>query len=300
MMRQEEKSSTDQMETVLCMSLEEMEWSISIAEEEEVQECGDVIFLIVMVYSRASTSTLALLTQVFGCVCGVPCLILLEMSTGWLSSVNITFTLESEANEDPPEFTLTCQSRGGPVTEVEWRDGVRVEEDSNHTTSQIIVDTSSNTVYNNTLRVRGREGGLYGCSVSNNRHEYVDRASTTGPSATLRVQSELTWQTMKCHLLNSISVPQKPTSLNATYETPTSLSLEWTFKFTLSFDYSYVVYYQSRDGVSHSVAFTTDSREDHTHELTGLPVGGIHSISLVALVDLPSPVVGPVTPGEHI
>ena len=56
---------------------------------------------------------------------------------------------------------------------------------------------------------------------------------------------------------------------------------------------------QSRDGVSHSVAFTTDSRKDHTHELTGLPVGGIHSISLVALLDLPSPVVGPVTPGEY-
>ena len=63
MMKQKEKSSRDQMETVIdCMSLEEMEWSISIAEkEEEVQECGDVIFLIVMVYSRASTSTLALL-----------------------------------------------------------------------------------------------------------------------------------------------------------------------------------------------------------------------------------------------
>ena len=61
-----------------------------------------------------------------------------------------------------------------------------------------------------------------------------------------------------------------------------------------------MVYYQSRDGVSHSVGFTTDSREDHTHELTGLPVGGIHSISLVALVDLSSPVVGPVNPGEYI
>ena len=59
-----------------------------------------------------------------------------------------------------------------------------------------------------------------------------------------------------------------------------------------------MVYYQSRDGVSHSVAFTTDSREDHTHELTGLPVGRIHSISLVALLDLPSPVVGPVNSGD--
>ena len=54
------------METVTCMSLEEVEWSISIAEEEDSQECGDVIFLIVMVYSRASTSTLGLLPQVFG------------------------------------------------------------------------------------------------------------------------------------------------------------------------------------------------------------------------------------------
>ena len=134
--------------------------------------------------------------------------------TGRLSSAVIYFTLESEANEDPPEFTLTCQSRGGPVTEVEWRrDGVRVGEDSNHMTSQVIVDTSNNSVYNNTLRVRGREGGLYLCRVNNNRHENVEG---TGPSATLGVQSELTWQTMKCNLLYFISVPQKPSSVNDT------------------------------------------------------------------------------------
>ena len=182
MMRQEEKSSRDQLEPVICMSLEEIEWSISIAGQEEDQECGDVIFLIVMVYIRVSTYTLALLQQVFGCVCGVPCLILLEMYTGQLSSAVIHFTLESEANEDPPEFTLTCQSRGGPVTEVEWRrNGVRVEEDSNHMTSQIIVDTSVITIYNNRLRVRGRERGTYVCTMSNNRHEY--RGISTTPSA---------------------------------------------------------------------------------------------------------------------
>ena len=96
------------------------------------------------------------------------------------------------------------------------------------------------------------------------------------------------------------SVAQKPSSLNAIYKTPTSISLEWTFNVALSLDYSYVVYYQSRDGISHSVDFTPDSREDHTHDLTGLPVGGIHSISLVALIELPSPVVGPVTPGAYI
>ena len=95
---------------------------------------------------------------------------LLEMCTGRLSSAAIYFTLESEANEDPPEFTLTCQSRYGPVTEVKWRrNRVRVEDDSNHMTSQIIVDTSRETVYNNTLRVRGRESGSYVCSMTNNR-----------------------------------------------------------------------------------------------------------------------------------
>ena len=186
MMRQEEKSTRDQMETVLCMSLEEMEWSISIAGQEEVQECGDVIFLIVMVYSRASTSTLALLRQVFGCVCGGPCVFieLLQLPIGRLSSAAITFTLESEANEDPPEFTLTCQSRGGPVTELEWRrDGVRVEEDSNHMASQVIVDTSRNTVYNNTLRVRGRESGTYVCTVSNNAQDFFPDSDIQGDRA---------------------------------------------------------------------------------------------------------------------
>ena len=102
-----------------------------------------------------------------------------ESKTGELTSAVMYFTLDSEANGDPPEFTLTCQSQGGPVTEVVWRrttegNTVTVEEDSRHTTSQIIVDTSSNTVYNNTLRVRRRGTTVtYNCTVSSNRHEYV-------------------------------------------------------------------------------------------------------------------------------
>ena len=90
----------------------------------------------------------------------------------------------------------------------------------------------------------------------------------------------------------------KSLNLNATYKSPTSISLEWTFANTRTHPYSYVAYYQS-GGEGYSVAFTIDSLErDNRHELTGHPVGGVHSISLVALVDLPSPVAGPVTPGE--
>ena len=41
---------------------------------------------------------------------------------------------------------------------------------STYSTSQIIVDTSSIPVYNNTLRVRGGEGGVYRCTVSNRQN----------------------------------------------------------------------------------------------------------------------------------
>ena len=87
----------------------------------------------------------------------------------------------------------------------------------------------------------------------------------------------------------------EPTSASATYKTPTSISLEWTFASKPIYDYSYVVYYES-GGESHSVSFTDRGRSrNNSRELTGLPVEGIHTISLVALVDLPSPVA--VTPG---
>ena len=44
-----------------------------------------------------------------------------------------------------------------------------ITENSTYSTSQIIVNTSSTTVYNNTLRVRGREGGGYRCAVYNSQ-----------------------------------------------------------------------------------------------------------------------------------
>ena len=57
-----------------------------------------------------------------------------------------------------------------------------MQEDSNHETSQIIVDTSENAVYHNNMRVRGREGGQYTCNVSNNIQDFVSdlRSSAVG------------------------------------------------------------------------------------------------------------------------
>ena len=85
-----------------------------------------------------------------------------------------TLTLHTELYVSPPEFTIICLTERGPATTVLWRrpNGAIVQQgDSDHETSQIIVDTS-NSVYENRLRVRGREGGSWLCSVSNNIKDY--------------------------------------------------------------------------------------------------------------------------------
>ena len=66
---------------------------------------------------------------------------------------------------------------------------MRIEEDSNHVTSQIIVDTSRNTLYNNTLRVRGRESGRYVCFITSIRYEAVQSTTRTTYSNEKTLQS---------------------------------------------------------------------------------------------------------------
>ena len=66
----------------------------------------------------------------------------------------------------------------------------------------------------------------------------------------------------------------------------------------MTIGYGYVVYYEYAGGsVRHDVSV---SRGVNTYLLTGLPIGGVHSISIVAVTQLPSDVVGPVDPGIYI
>ena len=112
---------------------------------------------------------------------------------GELESAAVSFTsLLSEANEEPPQFTLTCRSQGGPATSVSWQRGSAVvEEDSAHETSLILVDTAESTVYESTLRVTGREPGQYQCTVSNNRNDFFGDTGSTMTSDPFEVQGEL-------------------------------------------------------------------------------------------------------------
>ena len=87
----------------------------------------------------------------------------------------LQFCLQTTPTADPPVFTLTCVSTGGPATTVTWiRDGAA----ATGVTSQTVTDMMTAT-YNNTLTVTGRLPGNYTCSVTNVRTAQPATASLT-------------------------------------------------------------------------------------------------------------------------
>ena len=79
---------------------------------------------------------------------------------------------------DPPVFTLTCTSTGGPATTVTWtRDGDNVTYDRSHVLTRTVLDAMA-VRYSNTLTVTGVEGGRYRCIVSNARGMVMSRELT--------------------------------------------------------------------------------------------------------------------------
>ena len=96
----------------------------------------------------------------------------------------MNFTLHTELTASVPEFTISCRTHGGPATIVSWTvDGDKVKEsDIDHETSQVILDTSHNSVYDNRLRVRGRRTGTYYCRI--NGH-FIDSSLLTDSSQTI-------------------------------------------------------------------------------------------------------------------
>ena len=82
----------------------------------------------------------------------------------------------------PPEFSIICHSHEGPATHVTWtwfREGNQLE-DIDHNTTQLIVDTSRNSVYQNILQVRGRYGGIYRCSITYNKNHVKQEINVSG------------------------------------------------------------------------------------------------------------------------
>ena len=64
------------------------------------------------------------------------------------------------------QFTLTCISTGGPATTVTW---TRDSDDTVTEGNETVLDDPVTAQYTHTLTVTGREGGLYTCTVANNK-----------------------------------------------------------------------------------------------------------------------------------
>ena len=85
-------------------------------------------------------------------------------------------TVDSDLNGASPQFTLTCISTDGPATTVTWtRDSVTITEGTNTE-----LDNTVTAQYTHTLTVTERLGGLYTCTVTN------DKPSSA--SATINIQ----------------------------------------------------------------------------------------------------------------
>ena len=75
------------------------------------------------------------------------------------------FTVHYDFNGAIPQFTLTCISTGGPATTVTWtRDSDTVTEGT-----ETVLDNRTTSQYIHTLIMTGRLGGLYTCTVANNK-----------------------------------------------------------------------------------------------------------------------------------
>ena len=73
--------------------------------------------------------------------------------------------MDSDLNGPSPQFTLTCISTGGPATTVTWtRDSDTVTEGT-----ETVLDDPVTAQYTHTLTVTGRLGGLYTCTVANDK-----------------------------------------------------------------------------------------------------------------------------------
>ena len=216
-----------------------------------------------------------------------------------------TFTLHTEPYVSPPEFTIMCLTERGPATTVLWRRPNRAivqHGDSDHETSQIIVDTT-NSVYENRLRVRGREGGRWTCGVRNNIRDYYHNLRNS-------VATLLNVEGMYCNvcvelffitiLLDSL-VAGESTSLSITCQSnSTHVNISVTWELPMNWNSSglrvtsYVIYYHAKGGAVSSVMVSGGDTERHL--LNGLQRGVTYNISIVALSrHLPSPLVGPVT-----
>ena len=198
---------------------------------------------------------------------------------------------------DPVEFTLTCTSTGGPVTTYAWsRENIEVPEDADHIKFQTL-ENRKTAEYSLKLTVTGRLLGTYKCLVNTERPQDHQEFSS---SQSINIVGELSMLANYADIIvHSIppSAASEPLGVTAIQETPTTIRVSWTAPTSGAPPTGYRVYYstESEDQFSHEVMIGASGRG---YELTGLQSDLVYRISIMALSEhLPSPVIGPITPG---
>ena len=116
-------------------------------------------------------------------------LYIVHAESGALTS-NTVQLQTSSFQSDPPTFTLSGATRGGPPTSYTWtRDGEVLSNSETYSisiavTSGDILSNRLNTAYGSTLVVTGNLSGVYEYTVSN-------RATTSPLSDTFLIQGKL-------------------------------------------------------------------------------------------------------------
>ena len=198
---------------------------------------------------------------------------------------------------DPVEFTLTCTSTDGPVTTYAWsRDNIEVPEDADHSNFRTL-ENRETAEYSLTLAVTGRFPRTYRCLVITERPQDIQEFSS---SQSINIVGELGMLVNYADIIvHSIppSAASEPLGVTAIQETPTTIRVSWTAPTSGAPPSGYRVYYstESEDQFSHEVMIGASGRE---YLLTGLQSDLVYRISIMALSEhLPSPVIGPITPG---
>ena len=173
------------------------------------------------------------------------------------------------------QFTLTCNSTGGPATTVTWtRNSITIIKGKFVT---VVTDTETATSVHS-LTVTGRLEGLYTCSVSNP----VSNISST--------ELQVTGKTKFTKIINHIFTPlapSAPSDVRVTQNGLNSVLVSWT-----AGDMSvtgYFISYSSEEGGETNLS----SEESDTNiTISGLIVGANYTVNISAKSSmLPSPVV---------
>ena len=175
----------------------------------------------------------------------------------------MTFTLNTDL-----EFTLTCNSSGGPPTTVTWtRDSKTINDTDTEAAKTEFVDGEI-AQYTHTLTVTGRQTGLYTCTVTNE--------VSSESSAELLVQGNTLQLKILPYSVYSFPhpAPSPPTDVSVSQNGLSSVLVSWTPPSGGAAVTGYYINYQFNKSLTTEATVTSAI-------ITGLITGVTYSINVV-------------------